>query len=340
VCRAYYTNDFLARVAHEALELFAGGALEDAAYQRTGALFLHGQEEAGDVPPVVDRLASIGTPLELLDKSALESRFPGFVLDDIALGVWEDDGGRADPVGTTTGLYRKALDQGLTSRLRTTVTHIESSPEGVTVIAADGRPTTCERLLIAAGPWTAPLARQAGVDLPLTVERHWVVTCKWGSATPIPFVFADIPGGYYATPEGSNMFCLGPLSEEPNADPDHYDEGIHNDEVDRMLEPVARRVPALQGAEFVGGWASLYDVSPDWQPVIGEIAPPGSRAGAVPPRPLRGRPHRRRRFRRHAHPRLVGHHPSQGESSCSQGEKWQQLPLSGDLTEGVAGPGR
>jgi glycine/D-amino acid oxidase-like deaminating enzyme len=32
-------------------------------------------------------------------------------------------------------------------------------------------------------------------------------------------------------------------------------------------------VPHLAASEFHGGWASLYDVSPDWQPVIGEVAP-------------------------------------------------------------------
>jgi len=36
---------------------------------------------------------------------------------------------------------------------------------------------------------------------------------------------------------------------------------------------VVRRAPALRHATARGGWASLYDVSPDWQPVIGEIAP-------------------------------------------------------------------
>jgi glycine/D-amino acid oxidase-like deaminating enzyme len=29
----------------------------------------------------------------------------------------------------------------------------------------------------------------------------------------------------------------------------------------------------LKEAVSTGGWASLYDVSPDWMPVIGEIAP-------------------------------------------------------------------
>ena len=35
---------------------------------------------------------------------------------------------------------------------------------------------------------------------------------------------------------------------------------------------VARRYPLMHDAQPRGGWASLYDVSPDWQPVIGEIA--------------------------------------------------------------------
>jgi glycine/D-amino acid oxidase-like deaminating enzyme len=40
-----------------------------------------------------------------------------------------------------------------------------------------------------------------------------------------------------------------------------------------MAALVTRRVPRLKDAVSTGGWASLYDVSPDWMPVIGEIAP-------------------------------------------------------------------
>jgi glycine/D-amino acid oxidase-like deaminating enzyme len=277
VCRAYYTNPFLARVAREALDMLGrfaditdGG---DAGYHRTGALFLHSPAEAGEVDRVVARLNDIGTKAEVLDLETMAARFPGFVLDDVALGVWETDAGRADPVGTTNGLYQSAVRHGLTSRLRTAIADIDTSGDAVVVTDTDGTRTSCDRLLIAAGPWTKPLAAKVGVDLPLIVERHWVVTCGWGDAAPLPFVFADIPGDYYATPEGSELFCLGPLGAEPEADPDAFDERVHAEEAARMLEPAARRVPAFAGADFRGGWASLYDVSPDWQPVIGEIAP-------------------------------------------------------------------
>ena len=39
-----------------------------------------------------------------------------------------------------------------------------------------------------------------------------------------------------------------------------------------MAETLTSRLPGLRSADSRGGWASLYDLSPDWQPVIGEIA--------------------------------------------------------------------
>ena len=40
-----------------------------------------------------------------------------------------------------------------------------------------------------------------------------------------------------------------------------------------MAALATRRIPRLKDAFSTGGWASLYDVSPDWMPVIGEVAP-------------------------------------------------------------------
>jgi glycine/D-amino acid oxidase-like deaminating enzyme len=56
-------------------------------------------------------------------------------------------------------------------------------------------------------------------------------------------------------------------------DPDRFAQRTEQRELEELAGPVTRRVPELQGASIHGGWASLYDVSPDWQPVIGEIAP-------------------------------------------------------------------
>jgi sarcosine oxidase, subunit beta len=49
--------------------------------------------------------------------------------------------------------------------------------------------------------------------------------------------------------------------------------GIEIAESDALARLVTTRVPRFKEAVSTGGWASLYDVSPDWMPVIGEVAP-------------------------------------------------------------------
>jgi glycine/D-amino acid oxidase-like deaminating enzyme len=140
------------------------------------------------------------------------------------------------------------------------------------LVTDQGERIGCERILLAAGPWTRSLARMVGVDLPLTVERHVVASFGWGAADPVP-AFADVPGGLYLRPDDDELFLLGWLTPAPQVDPDHFATSIAPHEVEELVRRLISRVPALELAGSQGGWASLYDVSPDWQPVIGEIAP-------------------------------------------------------------------
>jgi glycine/D-amino acid oxidase-like deaminating enzyme len=166
------------------------------------------------------------------------------------------------------------VELGLVPRLYSEVAGLEPRPGGgVSVLTSGQERIECSRLLIAAGPWTKRLAGQLGVGLPLTVERHWVATFGWNRAPVLPYVLGDIPGGYYMKPEGTDLFLVGPLSPEPQADPDAYSATVTAEEIDRMASAITARIPSLTLADARGGWASLYDVSPDWQPVIGEIAP-------------------------------------------------------------------
>jgi sarcosine oxidase, subunit beta len=47
---------------------------------------------------------------------------------------------------------------------------------------------------------------------------------------------------------------------------------IDSEESHALAKLATNRIPRLKDAISTGGWASLYDVSPDWQPVIGEVA--------------------------------------------------------------------
>ena len=274
VVRAYYTNEFLARVARDAITIFEGftdltGA--DAGFHRTGALWMHSADDVDAVTRTAAGLNGLGITCDVLDHDAVRAGHPRLQVDDVAVGVWEHGAGYADPVGTTTGLLQRAVELGAAYERGVTVTAIEDRVDGVRVTSATGDQYDADRVLIAAGPWTKPLAAQVGADLPLTVERHIVATFAYASVPPLPYVLSDTLQGYYFKPEGAQQFLVGPLHEEPEADPDAFAEDVSDDEVLTLAEKVVRRVPELADGAPRGGWASLYDVSPDWQPIIGRI---------------------------------------------------------------------
>ncbi len=276
VCRAYYTNGFLARAARDSIamfERFEELTGVDAGFRRTGFRYLHPPEDVDGVHEAVARLNELGITTDLWELDEVAERLPGVVLDGVGVGAFEHGAGYADPHAVTDGLARRAAAAGASIRSGTAIVGLEPAASGGgTLVSADGTRTGCGRILIAAGPWTRPLAMQAGADLPLTIERHIVGTFMWAGAEPVP-AHSDLIQGYYFRPEGETQFLMGPVHPEPDVDPDDYAEAIAPGEVERLASMVGRRVPGLAAAESSGGWASLYDVSPDWQPVIGEIAP-------------------------------------------------------------------
>ncbi len=274
ICRAYYTNAFLADVARESIAMvrdFREHTGRESGFRPTGLLVLHPPEDEGTVREVVSRLNEQGIPTELLTPAEISTRWPAFDLSGIGLGAHELDAGYADPVLTTQGLIERARELGAETVYGRRVAALEQVGADWTLGTTDGTRIACSRVLLAAGPWTKPLAAAVGADLPLTVERHVVATFAWGGAEPVP-AHGDLPNGYYFRPEGDELFLVGPLHPEPTADPDDFPEGLADAEGAELAGRVIRRVPALGRAEARGGWASLYDVSPDWQPVIGEIA--------------------------------------------------------------------
>jgi sarcosine oxidase subunit beta len=277
VCRANYSNPFLAEVARDSLAMFQSfgeaTAGRDAGYRETGALFLHPASDDGHVREAVDRLNAIGTPAEVLAAEDLAGRFPSLDLEGVGVAVWEAHAGYADPVGTTMGLFERALELGATARLRTEVVGLEPQPHGGAVlVTSDGARTPCERVLVAAGPWNGRVVGMLGAELPLTVERHIVAVAAMSEEDRLPFVMADVTSNYYCKPEGPDLLAFGHLEAQPEADPDRFDEDVRDEEAAALVEPAARRIRKLDEAELRRGWASLYDVSPDWMPVIGDVA--------------------------------------------------------------------
>jgi glycine/D-amino acid oxidase-like deaminating enzyme len=274
ICRAYYTNPFLAAVAGEAIAWMAdfpaslGG---ESGFHNTGALYIHPPADTAEVETVAAALNATGVRVDVLDHSELARRVPGINLDTVGVGVWEHGAGYADPVLTTTAMLDAARRLGATVRIRTGVSGIETDGAQVR-LTTEAEPITASRVLLAMGPWTRPMVATLGLDLPLRVERHVVGSYAGGDVTP-SFVLADLAAGFYGKPEHGGQYLLGWLHPAADVDPSSFAERISDSESLELVAAAVTRLPFLETMAPRGGWAGLYDVSPDWQPVIGEIAP-------------------------------------------------------------------
>src|SRR5882762_5254456 len=108
VCRAYYTNTFLARAARDSIAMmhnFMEMTGVDAGFRRTGFLYLHPPDDEIDVRESAERLNALGIATELFDTRRLTEVYPAFDLDGIGIGALERDAGYADPHATTGGLF-------------------------------------------------------------------------------------------------------------------------------------------------------------------------------------------------------------------------------------------
>lgn len=276
VLRGYYVNEFLAEATRDSMQLFRhfpewthGG---EARFVGCGALFLHGSEDGPKLQETCARLNALGVKTDVLDVEALAQEFPMFDLDGIAWGAWEPDSGHADPAGATNGMIQRAIALGAELQRNCRIVGISRTSDGYRLTSADARTFHADKLLLTAGPWTAGLAALTGADLPLWAERHIIATYAWGGADQVPFVWASVPDGIYFKPEVHAQYLVGTLLPEPKVDPDDFDEELSPAEQMRITVATVGRLPNLEESAALSGYSALYDVAPDWQPVIGEFA--------------------------------------------------------------------
>ena len=141
---------------------------------------------------------------------------------------------------------------------------------GVGVRLADGGRVGATHVVLAAGPWSSPLAATAGVDLPVRAQRAQILLVDPGRPPgPLPCSRTWCRCSTYA-PRGPASLLLGDSdhSDPEWADPDAYRERVSDDELAVAVPKFAHRFPGFDGASLSSSYAGCYDVTPDYNPVI------------------------------------------------------------------------
>jgi sarcosine oxidase subunit beta len=194
-------------------------------------------------------------------------------LSPFAAFGWEPRGGYGDAYQTAQAFAASARGAGVRIRQGAEVTALLVDGDAVTGIRlADGSTVSAGTVVVATGVWTEPFLAPYGVDVPIRVVREQIVTIAPGVETGSVPVFSDLVSLQYVRPEvgGDILFGNSDLSEVEEADPDNYLNRATESFVDLTVDKVGTRFPGFSGAAIRTSYAGCYDVTPDWNPVIGE----------------------------------------------------------------------
>lgn len=278
IIRLHYTYEPLIRLAQRSLELFTRfaeltGAVCD--FTRCGFLLLAAAQQLDGLRANVDLQRRLGVNTSVLATHDLARLDPRMNLDDVAGGAFEPDSGFADGYATAAGFAAAARREGAEIWEATAVERILVDGGRVRGVHTSRGEVSAPVVLVAAGPWTSHLMRPLGVDVPIQSSRQQVVQL----APPASFgrlgrVIEDMALGFYVRPEAGETVLAGVLEEEVEqlVDPGGFRQGVDFDFVERVGRLWSRRFPSAAAAEFRRGYASLYDITPDWQPVLGTVA--------------------------------------------------------------------
>lgn len=279
IVRQHYSNDFTIRMAKESLGIFqhfddlVGG---ECGFITTGLIVMVGEDGVEALRANVRMQQETGVNTTLIDAGDMADVAPGYNAKKVALACYEPDTGVADPMATTHSFAQRARDYGATIREGATVTHIlrdQNKTVGVRTLDGD---IAAPVVVLAANVWSRRLAWTAGITLPITPTRHPMLALRrpndFGGRDGIHAVALDLIRNIYLRPDSGGITLIGSTEDVQEAsDPDHYAQGLSEDEIARYhtsgadcLLPLARAVPR-------GSWAGIYDDTPDYHPILDQL---------------------------------------------------------------------
>ncbi len=190
--RSYHRRDYV-RLTARAYETWAEVERESGSQVvfRTGGLDVGPRATAAgvaiDIGEYARSMTAEGVPFEELDGPEIARRWPTWRLDDRHVGLFQADGGLADPSRGNVAHRRLAAEHGAALREHAPVARIDDAGGETAVILEDGERLSAGKVIVAADAWTNDLLGPLGAGLPLTVTQEQV---SWFTPRGDPARFA------------------------------------------------------------------------------------------------------------------------------------------------------
>jgi sarcosine oxidase subunit beta len=207
-------------------------------------------------------------PVTVLQPEEIKERWPYLNVKDLKGGTYGPEDGYVDPYLVAMAVANKARKLGVLIMERTEVIGIRKEMGRISGVETTHGPIFTKIVVNAAGAWGARIARMAGLDLPVLPFRRQVFMTKAFNAIPklVPMIIDQDTLFYFKGYPPGILMGMSDLSE-PSSFHTHVDRSF----LEKVTAEAIHRAPVLERAEILRGWGGLYAVTPDENPIIGEI---------------------------------------------------------------------
>ncbi len=241
----------------------------DAEFHQVGYLFL------GTTPEHLrhfrERVAfqrSFGVEVSLLTREEVAAGWPFLRTDDVTGATYSAKDGFAGPYEVTIAFANAARRRGAVFHEQSEVTEILADRGRIRGLKTSIGEFSSDAVVAACGPAVPALVKPLGIEVPVVpYRRHLYMTETFPEIPdPIPFIIDSGTGLYFRKETGGIM--LGMVDK---SDPPTFSMNVDDGYLEKLVEAALTRVPLLEKANILNGWAGLYDTTPDHHAIVGPV---------------------------------------------------------------------
>jgi len=278
--RAQFETDVNIQMSLYSIDFFAKWD-HDAEYDPKGYVFLATNNLHLDyLNRTGERQRELGYEgVHLVTQDEISKMVPGMNVDDIVGGSFGPQDGFINPLSVLEGFVVGAHSRGARVLPGIAVKKIDVEHDRVTRVETNNGYIDCERVVLAAGAWSATVAASVGIDLPVKPQRRQIVWAEAPEPLPadLPMVI-DLKDGFHF--RRARDFTHGAAEQDPRAvlfayadpeEPVSFSTKFDDEFLLKVGDLAGYRAPFLNGSRIVYDRcrAGLYENTPDHHPILG-----------------------------------------------------------------------
>lgn len=269
--RAQWGTEMNCRLGIASIEIFENLSEElgmDVGLHQGGYLMIaYRESEFEQLKKNVKLQNSLGIRSRIVSEDEAKELCPFLNTDGVVGFTFHHRDGHADPLLTTFAYAEAARRLGVEIYSFTEAIGIDVKGGQIKGVMTNKGYISTKVVVNCAGPYAKEVAAMVGVDIPIYPERHEILVTEPIERVSKPMLMS-FSGNFYIQqrPHGSFIMGYGPK--------EHSKSHALNSTwlfLEEMAKKFVRLLPALSGLRVVRQWAGSYEMSPDAQPILGEI---------------------------------------------------------------------